>query len=59
MRLQHSFQSGSDLASASAGALIEEVINRLGANVQIIVSPEAAEKAGIGGPSKPTAKCRV
>lgn len=59
MRLQHSFQSGSDLASASAGALIEEVIKRLGAQIQIVVSPEAAEKAGIGGPSRLKAKRRV
>ncbi|MDB5911198.1 MAG: hypothetical protein JWP34_5315 [Massilia sp.] len=42
----------SDLASISAEVLIKELVDRLGARVQIVVSKDAAEQAGI----KPTAK---
>lgn len=54
-RLQQSFAPKSDLTSMTAGTLIEEIVNRLGAHVQIVVSKEAAEEAGI----RPTAKRAV
>ena len=37
----------SDLASISTDVLFKEVISRLGARVQIVVSKDAAEEAGI------------
>jgi plasmid stability protein len=37
----------SDLASISAEVLIKELVNRLGASVQIVVSKDVAEAAGI------------
>jgi plasmid stability protein len=45
----------SDLASISADVLLKELINRLGARVQIVVSKDAAEAAGIspGDTNKP------
>lgn len=46
-RLQQSFEGRSDLASLPAGTLIEELIHRLGARVQIVVPKDAAEAAGI------------
>jgi hypothetical protein len=49
----------SDLASISADVLLKEVINRLGARVQILVSKEAADAAGIAVPAKPKAKRRA
>lgn len=39
----------SDLASISAEILIKEIVDRLGARVQIVVSKDAADQAGIGG----------
>jgi hypothetical protein len=49
----------SDLAAVPADILLKEAAARLGAKVQIVVSPEAAATAGIGGLSKPKAKRRV
>lgn len=39
------------LASISTGALLEEVINRLGARVQIVATKEAIGEAGIASSS--------
>jgi hypothetical protein len=54
-RIQKSFEPQSDLKSVAAGVLIEELINRLGAHVQIVVSKDAAKAAGIasGDTNKP------
>lgn len=51
-RIQQSFEPRSDLKSIAAGVLIEELIDRLGARVQIVVSKDVADQAGI----KPTAE---
>lgn len=48
----------SDLASVPMEALLNEVCNRLGAHVQIVVSKEAADQAGIGAAPKTRAKRR-
>lgn len=37
----------SDLASISAEVLVKEVVDRLGASVQIVVSKDVAEAAGM------------
>jgi hypothetical protein len=47
-RLQQSLEVKSDIASLPAGALLEELVKRFGAQVQIVVSKEAADQAGIG-----------
>lgn len=39
----------SNLASISAEVLIKELVGRLGASVQIVVSKDAADAAGIKG----------
>jgi hypothetical protein len=49
----------SDLASISTDVLLKEVVDRLGAQVQIVVSKEAAEAAGIVPGAKPKAKRRA
>lgn len=49
----------SDLASISTDVLLKEVINRLGARVQIVVSKDMAEQAGLSAAAKPKAKRRV
>jgi hypothetical protein len=54
-RVQKSFEPQPDLKSIAAGALIEELINRLGARVQIVVSKDVADQAGIG-PAKKSRK---
>jgi hypothetical protein len=46
----------SDLASISTDVLLKEVVDRLGAQVQIVVPKEAAEAAGIAVAAKPKAK---
>jgi hypothetical protein len=51
-RLQNTFAGSSDLMTLSTGALIDELVNRLGARIQIVVAPEAAAAAGIA-PSAP------
>jgi hypothetical protein len=58
-RIQKSFEPQSDLKLVAAGALIEELINRLGARVQIVVSNDAAEAAGISSAAKPKGKPRA
>lgn len=52
-RLQQSFEAQPGLASISTGALLEEVINRLGARVQIVVTKDAVDQAGITPSSLP------
>lgn len=46
-RLQDSFEVQTGVKDAPVGQLLEEVVLRLGARVQIIVAPEEAAKAGI------------
>lgn len=57
-RLTRSFAStpAPDLAAIPDGLLLDEVISRYGAKVQIIVDPEAAAAAGIK--TKPTRPAR-
>lgn len=57
-RLQRSFEPQSDLASMTAGVLIEELVSRLGARVQIVVSKDAAEAAGIKAGAERTTGAR-
>jgi hypothetical protein len=45
--VEQSLQTGSDAKSLTTGALIEELVTRLGARISIIVAPEAAAAAGI------------
>jgi Arc-like DNA binding domain len=47
-RLQESFEAQPGVKAAPVGQLLEEVVERLGARVQIIIAPEEAAKAGIG-----------
>lgn len=42
----------SDLASISAEVLVKELVDRLGASVQIVVPKDAAEAAGIKSTAK-------
>lgn len=46
-RLQESFEGRTALQDAPAGQLLEEVVQRLGARVQIIIAPQDAAEAGI------------
>lgn len=45
-RLQESLQ-GTDAKSLTTGVLIDELVSRLGARIQIVVAPEVAAQAGI------------
>ena len=49
MRLQESFGPGKqfDLSAVDTGVLLHEVIERYGARLQILVSPEVANEAGV------------
>lgn len=49
----------SHLASVPAEDLLKEVVARLGASLQLVVSKDAADVAGIKGAPKPTAKRHV
>lgn len=46
-RLQESFESRGELAAIPIGVLLEEVIDRLGARVQILIAKDAAEQEGL------------
>jgi hypothetical protein len=46
-RLQESFEARTDLASLPVGVLLEEVMDRLGARVQILIAKDIAEQEGI------------
>lgn len=51
-RIQKSFEGAGDAKTLTTGALIEELVARLGARIQIVVAPEVAVQAGIDlGPS--------
>lgn len=52
-RLRRSFAGAtSDLASIADGVLLDEVIARYGARVQIVIAQDVADRAGIS-PAKP------
>ena len=56
-RLQGSLSSGArDLAGLPDGLLLDEVIARYGARLQIIVAPEVAEAHGIEAPTPARSK---
>ena len=46
-RLQESFEARTDIAALPVGVLLDEIIQRLGARVQIVVSPEVAQQEGL------------
>lgn len=46
-RLHESFEGRTAMADFPVGALLEEIISRLGANVQIVIAQDVAETAGI------------
>lgn len=46
-RLQESFEARADIAALPVGVLLDEIIQRLGARVQIVVSPEVAQQEGL------------
>jgi hypothetical protein len=51
-RLQESFAAQAGIKDAPVGQLLDEVVERLGARVQIIIAPEEANKAGISPAQK-------
>lgn len=46
-RLQESFEAQPGIKEAPVGQLLEEVVDRLGARVQIIIAKDAAEQEGL------------
>lgn len=46
-RLQESFETRSDIATLPVGVLLTEIIDRLGARVQIVIAKDAAEQEGL------------
>ena len=46
-RLQESFEARADIATLPVGILLDEIIQRLGARVQIVIAKEIAVQEGI------------
>lgn len=46
-RLQESFEARADIAALPVGVLLDEIIQRLGARVQIVIAKEVAVQEGI------------
>jgi hypothetical protein len=46
-RLQESFEARADLTALPVGVLLDEIIQRLGARVQIVIAKEVAVQEGI------------
>jgi len=46
-RLQESFEAREDTAAIPIGVLLETIIERLGARVQIVIAKEVAEHEGL------------
>ncbi len=46
-RLQESFEARADIATLPVGVLLDEIIQRLGARVQIVITQDVAEQEGI------------
>ncbi len=46
-RLQESFEARVDIATLPVGVLLDEIIQRLGARVQIVIAQDVAEQEGI------------
>lgn len=46
-RLQESFEARADISTLPVGVLLDEIIQRLGARVQIVIAKEIAMQEGI------------
>lgn len=46
-RLQESFEARADISALPVGVLLDEIIQRLGARVQIVIAKEVAVQEGI------------